>query len=259
MKQPDLWRDLSNYEFDDRASAFPFSKRLARDCGWSHEFAQRVIDEYRRFVYLAVVAGHPVTPSDEVDQVWHLHLAYTRSYWHDLCREILGRELHHGPTKGGQSEKQKFEDWYSKTKHSYSLEFESNPPLDIWPPPEIRFGLAPFYRRFNSKTHWLISKSQLLSRSRAALLSVLCLTVVTGCSFQLSDIPIWVYIVMAVAWITTVIVGYMSDAPMPSFRWKRGANGDGNAMKKDHQNVIHDAGPDSYDGGDDDSGCGDGA
>ncbi|MEK6230809.1 MAG: hypothetical protein N2A42_03075 [Luteolibacter sp.] len=33
--------------------------------------------EYKRFVALAMLAGHPVTPSEEVDQAWHLHLVYT--------------------------------------------------------------------------------------------------------------------------------------------------------------------------------------
>jgi hypothetical protein len=40
--------------------------------GWSRPFALRAIEEYRKFVFLALVADHQVTPSDQVDQVWHL-------------------------------------------------------------------------------------------------------------------------------------------------------------------------------------------
>ena len=36
--------------------------------------APGAIEEYRKFVFLALVAGHQITPSDQVDQVWHLHL-----------------------------------------------------------------------------------------------------------------------------------------------------------------------------------------
>ena len=67
-----------------------------------------MISEYRRFVFLALAAGHPVTPSDQVDQAWHLHLLYTNSYWNRFCGETLGRRLHHGPTQGGASERDKF-------------------------------------------------------------------------------------------------------------------------------------------------------
>ncbi|MEZ6192343.1 MAG: hypothetical protein R3C45_13785 [Phycisphaerales bacterium] len=49
-----------------------------------------MVNEYRRFCYLAIAAGHTVTPSDEVDQAWHLHLLYTRDYWEDFCPNVLG-------------------------------------------------------------------------------------------------------------------------------------------------------------------------
>ena len=84
------------FELDDSCAHLPFTARLAREQGWTHVFAGRVVTEYKRFVVLAMLAGHPVTPSEEVDQVWHLHLVYTRSYWQGLCRDVLGRELHHG-------------------------------------------------------------------------------------------------------------------------------------------------------------------
>jgi hypothetical protein len=79
-EQKELWERIQAYEPDDPRAAVPFSARLARDNGWSEEFAERVVAEYRRFAFLAVAAGHPVSPSDAVDQAWHLHLLYTR-YW----------------------------------------------------------------------------------------------------------------------------------------------------------------------------------
>lgn len=81
-----------------------FVSRLAEENGWTPAYAERVLNEYRRFLFLAVTAGHAVTPSDEVDQAWHLHLAYSRHYWGELCPQILGRPLHHGPTAGGRAE-----------------------------------------------------------------------------------------------------------------------------------------------------------
>ena len=102
--QRDLWRRLEAFQLDDASASLTFTRRLARENDWEPAYARRVVDEYKRFVFLAMTAGHEVTPSDEVDQAWHLHLTYTRSYWGGLCGEVLGRPLHHGPTKGGADE-----------------------------------------------------------------------------------------------------------------------------------------------------------
>ena len=100
----ELWDRLEAFEPDHPDSEFSFSMRLARDNGWNHEFAKRVIKEYKRFLFLCAEAGHPVTPSEEVDEAWHLHLCYTRSYWNDLCRDIIGKPIHHQPTTGGAAD-----------------------------------------------------------------------------------------------------------------------------------------------------------
>ncbi len=76
---PGLYQRICPFTFDRGDGQLPFATRLARENGWSLAYARRAIEEYRRFVFLALVAGHPVTPSDQVDQVWHLHLTYTRS------------------------------------------------------------------------------------------------------------------------------------------------------------------------------------
>jgi len=157
----DLLQRILAFELDDPGAALSFTGRLAREQAWTHVFSARVIEEYKRFLALAMVAGHPVTPSEEVDQAWHLHLVYTRSYWHDLCRVVLGKDLHHGPTKGGREEGAKFHDWYSKTLESYRLIFEENPPTEIWPPPTDRFAHAGAGRWVDSSKFWLLPRPRL--------------------------------------------------------------------------------------------------
>ncbi|MEO0529469.1 MAG: hypothetical protein AAF266_02715 [Planctomycetota bacterium] len=154
----ELWRRIEAFELDDPQASLTFSRRLARENGWEHEFARRVVDEYKRFVFLAMTAGHQVTPSDEVDQAWHLHLTYTRSYWGELCGEVLDRPLHHGPTKGGKQEGERFEDQYERTLASYRDAFGFEPPSDIWPPSDIRFGEATDFVRVNTQRVWLLQK-----------------------------------------------------------------------------------------------------
>lgn len=167
-EQRTLWSKIAAFEIDDPGSDFRFSQRLARDNGWRSEYAARVIDEYRRFVFLAFAAGHPVTPSVEVDEAWHLHLLYTRSYWEDLCRDTLGGPLHHGPTKGGRAEADKFDDWYRRTLDSYERLFDHPAPPDIWPEPEMRFAPASRPVHVRPGTHWIVRKPRIsISKSLA--------------------------------------------------------------------------------------------
>jgi len=115
----DKIKSILEFQLDDPSADFNFSNRLAQENGWNEEFSKRVVTEYLRFLVLCADAGHKVTPSDAVDQAWHLHLCYTEHYWDNLCKNILKFPLHHGPTKGGIEEGAKFSDWYSKTLDSH--------------------------------------------------------------------------------------------------------------------------------------------
>ena len=123
-----LWDRLQAFEPDQADAAFRFSDRLARENGWSRDFARGAINEYKRFVYLAVTSPTQVTPSDIVDQVWHLHLTFTRSYWDEMCTQVLGRPLHHGPTKGGKAEDRRYRNQYAETLAFYRQTFGEEPP-----------------------------------------------------------------------------------------------------------------------------------
>lgn len=150
------------FELDVPGAQLPFTARLAREQGWTHVFAGRVVEEYKRFVALAMLAGHPVTPSEEVDQAWHLHMVYTESYWQRLCHDTLGRDLHHQPTLGGAEENAKFGDWYGKTLESYARIFGAAPPRDIWPGTEERFATAGCGRWVDRSKFWLVPKPAFL-------------------------------------------------------------------------------------------------
>ncbi len=65
---PELLARIEAHKLDKEGAALPFSERLAQENGWPQAYALRVIQEYRRFVYLACIAEEEVTPSDEVDQ-----------------------------------------------------------------------------------------------------------------------------------------------------------------------------------------------
>ena len=172
---------LDSLQLDLPTVAFPFSQRLRVENDWSVGFTSRVIREYKRFLLLAVHARHPVTPSDAVDQAWHLHLVYTRSYWEDLCRDTLGQALHHGPTRGGENEAEKFTDWYGRTQQSYRRLFQEDPPADIWPSSALRFDRKARHQRIDRSRYWLVPKIG-LARVAAAAGITLALVGLAACS-----------------------------------------------------------------------------
>lgn len=152
-----------NFEIGSKSDSLTFIDRLARENGWSRIFAERCVIEYKRFIYLAMISDAPVTPSDQVDQVWHLHLTYTVSYWLEFCGNILGKPLHHGPTKGGVIEANKYHSQYQKTLDRYLMAFNEAPSSDIWPSCHQRFHNAGKFVRLNSNDYVLINRNRLWS------------------------------------------------------------------------------------------------
>lgn len=153
-----LWQRLDEFRLDLRDVGLTFSERAAKENAWSLPYTRRVIEEYKRFVYLAMRSGHVACPSDAVDQIWHMHLTYTRSYWEEMCEGVLNSPLHHGPTKGGSEEREKYFQLYNRTKASYEEHFGEKPPEDIWPSAEVRFGEDLHFVRINSAKHWVLPK-----------------------------------------------------------------------------------------------------
>jgi hypothetical protein len=158
-----VWAALSAYEVGSPDSALPFLDRLARENGWRPAHAARVWEEYRRFCFLAASAGHPVTPSDAVDQAWHLHLLYPRDYWERFCPEVLRRPLHHGPSTGGVAEERRYFAQYADTLSAYEAAFGQAPPADLWPIAVRRLRDDPRARRVHPRDYILLPRRPALA------------------------------------------------------------------------------------------------
>lgn len=143
-----LWQRIQAHPFDPDVD-LSFTRRLARDRDWASAFARGAVREYARFCFLAVTSPTPVTPSEEVDEVWHLHLTYTRDYWDTWCRTVLQMPLHHDPTRGGPAEQRRFRAQYAATLALYERFFGS-PPEAFWPATHRRFRSRPRYRVLDS-------------------------------------------------------------------------------------------------------------
>jgi hypothetical protein len=157
-RQDALWLRIHAFTLDDPESKLPFSLRLAHENGWSRHYVGRVIEEYKKFCYLALTAGHEVSPSDAVDQAWHMHLIYTRSYWKDFCSGVLRHPFHHNPSRGGPEERDKFRALYEETLNSYGRIFGVSHPHDIWPSAEARYVERHAYCRIDTASCWVMPK-----------------------------------------------------------------------------------------------------
>ena len=184
LTHPDLLARLQSWCPDPPTARVTFVQQLARDNGWSVDHACRVVVEYRRFLYLAVTAGHLVCPSEAIDQAWHQHLLDTRAYWEEFCPRVLGQPLHHAPSKGREGEEPLLREGYRRTLASYRVAFGEAPPSDLWPPVERRFGGAGRWRGVDARRHWILPR---LGRwSPVALLSL----ALAGCGAGAKPFPL---------------------------------------------------------------------
>lgn len=182
----ELWNRIKAFQFDKPDVQLTFAKRLARENRISENFANEIIDEYRKFLFLCCVSREPVSPSPLVDQAWHLHLNYTRSYWTDLCGNTLGRSLHHDPTEGGAAEDKKFKVLYLRTLQLYESYFSSPAPDDIWPSRDA----GPETNEIEKGGFWTFSKPAFSfgrRKNRASLLALILASLLFGCSASASS------------------------------------------------------------------------
>lgn len=177
------WQAIATHPVGGEA-AEAFLARLAREQSWTRDEAVLAVAEYRRFCFLACVAGHEATPSGEVDAVWHLHLLHTRDYWQRFCPQALGAELHHGPTRGA-IDAARYREQYAMTLQSYASWF-GPPPVRWWPDATQRFDPRAMPRAYDPSRHLLLPRPRwpralrALGTTLAALLAPAASAATTG-------------------------------------------------------------------------------
>ena len=125
--QKEKYRRICDFVIPSMEDRDAFISRLCRENGWLDSYALRVIDEYKRFLFLALLEPKMVSPSRHVDRAWHLHLLFTRSYWESFCGKLLQEPIHHQPSTVVNESK------YAKTLELYNSTYGETPPKDIWP------------------------------------------------------------------------------------------------------------------------------
>jgi len=152
----ELWARLCAHPFESD-DGLDFTSRLAREQGWTRDEARAAVDEYRKFCFLAMAVGRCMTPSEIVDQVWHLHLTYTRDYWNVFCPQVLRSDLHHEPTRGNAGETAQFRECYADTLAAYHAHFGA-PAERFWPGTLERFRAGERFRWVDRERHLLLPR-----------------------------------------------------------------------------------------------------
>jgi uncharacterized protein (TIGR04222 family) len=173
-EQRALWRRIAAHPLLHAARGFDFTTRLARENGWSRRHAGAVVEEYRRYCFLACVAGRCMSPSDAVDQAWHLHLTYSRDYWDVFCRDVLRAPLHHEPTRGGAGELARHRAQYADTLAEYERWFGA-PPEALWPSTHEQFRAPARWRRVDLERVAVWPRPRVRLRFRRALATLAAL------------------------------------------------------------------------------------
>ncbi len=149
MTKAELWLRLKNYHFDHvvptflwenvvqffggtNASTKAFADKIARKHNWKVSFALKAVNEYKKFVYLAVISDFHVTPSKIIDVVWHEHLLFSKAY-RTFCNEVIEYVFdHHPELMPMEDQTGRFTAQYEATLDLYGKEFAVEAPAAIW-------------------------------------------------------------------------------------------------------------------------------
>lgn len=157
INETEFYNTVMQFDLDDPEAAHNFTQRLAKENNWPIAYTLRAVFEYKRFMFLICQTKQMLSPSNTVDQVWHLHLLYTKSYWEDFCGTVLKRAIHHIPSQGGKQENAKHKTMYKNTLDIYRQVFSQSPPEDIWP--SANAGELPAeYRWIDRKQFFIIPR-----------------------------------------------------------------------------------------------------
>jgi len=113
--------------------AFGFAAALARENGWSLSYCERVVEEFRRYAFLADAAYQAWWPFVLEAGVWHTHVDYNAFYWREFSLYVLSVPKH--GNRGQSRNKQPANFIISQDMvNRYRRVFGAAPPADIWRP-----------------------------------------------------------------------------------------------------------------------------
>lgn len=136
-----IWKQLENFTFNASNQLENYTKKLAQRAKWTTPFTNEVIEEYKKFLFLAATEKCILVPPPPVDLAWKMHIEYFPLSWKNICSQILGIKL-----KRANPPKENDDDppfprtvYYNQTLKIYSRVFHTWPSATLWPTSEEWF------------------------------------------------------------------------------------------------------------------------
>eukprot|EP01039_Chlorochromonas_danica_P003002 gene3002-3276_t len=83
-------------------------QQLLKIRGWREDRVDEAITAYAEFLTLLITSGEDLSPTDEIDKVWHAHILHTRDYEAFNTKYSPGKKLHHDPLRSLDQDARKF-------------------------------------------------------------------------------------------------------------------------------------------------------
>lgn len=129
-----LWGRIAGAHLPVERDGGSFADHLAEIAGLSAPVAHLLEREYRRFLYLAVIAPGARVPSGLVRLAWSYHADH-EAYGAEFSTYVLGRALPFAPASGASPAA------YDATLRAYQREFGTAAPGAIWPAAHVPASL----------------------------------------------------------------------------------------------------------------------
>jgi hypothetical protein len=124
---PDKLETLEEaWEYIQRIDLSLFRTKLLNP-RWGRPIPEPVVDhaigDYRRFLFLMrKYEGEPLSPTLDIDIVWHEHILDTKPYFRDTA-SIFGYYVHHEPGRTPGARSPELESSFKRTYELYQQEF----------------------------------------------------------------------------------------------------------------------------------------
>lgn len=152
-----IWNSIASFPLNEPNLIETFPNRLVKTFNWTAGYTERVMMEYRKFLFLCATSKCRIVPSWPVAMVWETHIHFYPLSWKMLSENLIRKKL--AISTIDDDSWQDLCKPYELTRDAYIDIFVELPPADIWPESE---------NWFNEDIQWALN----VSKSRTLTISV---------------------------------------------------------------------------------------
>lgn len=89
----------------------PVIERYCKEANVEKDTAKKHFEVLKQFLFLCSKSEEPCFPSNELDEIWHTFILFTKDYY-TFCIDGLGKFVHHIPFNNQQDKANNFQPGY---------------------------------------------------------------------------------------------------------------------------------------------------